>query len=198
MPTVACDYALVWPAHNTCQYQHRRRVAVPAGELCQTGSIAIKNRSRRDTVDESLPVEAFVRKRAEERWRPRGNYLRTARRGAHVRFEKSQQALVPGMRCRFPFALTQPAILAVIVVQATELQLCLSNSTHEPDNFVSVALFDSCAIHAGVYVEKDADRTTLPLPHLFFALGQDGNADVREMICYFAHAACVCAHCRIG
>src|SRR5262249_56904495 len=110
----------------------------------------------------------------------------------------ARHARVAGVRCGVLSALTNPAILAVIVVQATELQLCLSNSTHEPDNFVSVALFDSCAIHAGVYVEKDADRTTLPLPHLFFALGQDGNADVREMICYFAHAACVCAHCRIG
>src|SRR5262249_43932652 len=198
MPTVACDYALVWPAHNTCQYQHRRRVAVPAGELCQTGSIAIKNRSRRDTVDESLTVEAFVRKRPEKGRRPRGNSLRHTQPAVPDLLDNSQQALVPGMPRRFPFALTQPAILAVIVVQATELQLCLSNSTHEPDNFVSVALFDSCAIHAGVYVEKDADRTTLPLPHLFFALGQDGNADVREMICYFAHAACVCAHCRIG
>jgi hypothetical protein len=83
-------------------------------------------------------------------------------------------------------------------VQAAELQLCLSNPTHERDNLVFVALFDSCAVHAGVYVKEDADRTTLPLPHLFFALGQDGNADVREMICYLAHAACVCAHCRIG
>ena len=61
-----------------------------------------------------------------------------------------------------------------------------------------MALFDSCAIHAGIYVDKDADRAALPLPHLFFVLGQDGNADVRELIRYFAHAPRVRAHHWIG
>jgi hypothetical protein len=61
-----------------------------------------------------------------------------------------------------------------------------------------VALFDSCAIHAGIYVEKDADPTALPLPHLFFVFGEDGNADIRKLICYFVHAACVCTHHWIG
>jgi len=45
---------------------------------------------------------------------------------------------------------------------------------------------------------KDADLAVLPLPHLFFVLGQYRNANVRELICYFAHTACVCAHRRIG
>src|SRR6185295_2954342 len=45
-----------------------------------------------------------------------------------------------------------------------------------------------------IYVDKHTDRATLPLQHLCFVLGQDGNADVRELIRYFAHTTCVRAH----
>ena len=93
------------------------------------------------------------------------------------------------MRRRGSFALIQAAILPVMIVQATELQPCVSDPMHKPDNFAPVALFDSGAIHAGIYVEKNADWASSPLPHLFFALGEDGNMDVWELIYYFAHAA---------
>jgi hypothetical protein len=33
---------------------------------------------------------------------------------------------------------------------------------------------------------------------MFFVLDQDRNPDARELICYFEHAACICAHDRVG
>jgi len=36
------------------------------------------------------------------------------------------------------------------------------------------------------------------LSNVFFVLGQDRNADLRELICDFLHAARVCAHRRKG
>ena len=89
------------------------------------------------------------------------------------------------MRRFSPFGLIQPAILAVIVVQPAELQPRVFHRSYEPKHFVLLSLFDSGAIHAGIYVDEDADRGASPLPHLFFILGQYGNADVRELICDF-------------
>jgi len=102
------------------------------------------------------------------------------------------------MRGCSSFALVQPAVLAVVVVQAAEFQSHISNSAHQPDNFVSVTWFDACAIHPRIYIEKDADRAALPLQHLFFVLGQHGNTDLGKLIRYFAHPPCVCAHHRKG
>src|SRR5580700_2816286 len=188
----------MWPANYARQYQHCWRVAVVSGKLCEASCIAVKNRSRRHTVDESSTVKTLVSKRARECRCPRGNYLRHTHTAVPDLVDKFQQTIIAGMRSGGPFLLIQPAKMTVVIVQAAELQSCVSNLTHKPDNFVSVALFDSCAIHAGIYVEKDADLDSLPLPYLFLVLGEDGNADVRELIYYFAHAACVCAHHWIG
>jgi hypothetical protein len=48
-------------------------------------------------------------------------------------------------------------VLAVIVVQAAESQLRFFNSTHKLNHFVGLALFDSCSIHSGIYVDKHVD-----------------------------------------
>ena len=198
VPGIARHYAGVWLAHYLCQYQHRGRVAVPAGELCQARSIAINNRSRRDTVDESSLVKTFVRERAGERRRTGGDYLRHAHPAALDRAHKFQQAIVTGMRRFCTFGLVQPAILTVIVVQPTEFQTCIFNCPYDPNHLFRVSLFDSGAIHAGIYVDEDADRGASPLPHLFFVLGQYRNANVRELICDFAQPPRIRAYHRIG
>src|ERR1700719_1281486 len=102
------------------------------------------------------------------------------------------------MRQCGPFGLVEPPVLAIIVMQAPELQLRFFNSPHKPDHFVGLALFDSCSIHAWIYVDKHVDGAASPLPHLFFVLDQDRDPDVREMIRYFEHAACICAHHWVG
>src|SRR5215831_6470302 len=102
------------------------------------------------------------------------------------------------MRRRGPFGVIQPAILAVVIVQAADLQPGISDLPYELDNLVFVALLDSCAIHAGINVEKDTNPAAMPLPHLSFVLGEDGDADVWEVIRYFAHATCVCSDNWIG
>jgi hypothetical protein len=61
------------------------------------------------------------------------------------------------MRRCGPFGLVEPPMLAVIVVQAPEWQLRFFNSTHKPNYFVGLVLFDSCSIHARIYVDKHAD-----------------------------------------
>src|SRR6516164_7745155 len=198
MASVARDYAVARPAHYSRQYQHRRRVAVLDRKLCQAGGIAVQSRSRRDTVDESSTVKTSVSKRARKCRCSCSNYLWHPHPALPDLIDKFQQTIIAGMGRRSPFALIQTAILPVIIVQTAELQPCTSNLAHKPDNLVPVALFDSGAIHARIYVEKDADPATLPLPHLFFVLGEDGNMDARKLICYFAHAARVCAHHWIG
>ena len=129
--------AVVWAANHARQYQRRWRVAIIARKRCEACSIAIENRSRRDTVDEPCTAETFARKRARECRRPCGNYLRHPHPAVLDVVDNLQQTIIAGMRRRGPFALIQPTILPVIVVQAAELQPCIFNPTHKSDNFVS-------------------------------------------------------------
>ena len=85
-------------------------------------------------------VKTFVRKRARERRCPGGNYLWHTHPAVLDLVDKLQQTIIAGMRRGGPFGLIQPAIMAVIIVQTTELQPCVSNRTRKPNNFGSVAL----------------------------------------------------------
>ncbi len=72
------------------------------------------------------------------------------------------------------------------------------NRARQFNNLCTIALLDARAIHAGIHVEKDADAAAAPLPHLFFALGQNGNADLWELIGNFADPPRICANRWIG
>ena len=50
----------------------------------------------------------------------------------------------------------------------------------------------------GLMSTKIPTRVPLPLPHLFFVFGQRRKCALRELIRYFADAACIRAHHWIG
>ena len=149
-------------------------------------------------MDESSRVKTRIGERAGKCGCSRRDYLRHLCSAALDLSNNFQQTIIPGMRRRGPFLRSQPTILAVIVVQATEFQPRVFNPARELNDLVRLVLLDSGAIHARIQVKKDTDRAALPLPHLLFVFSQDGNADVGELIGYFAHAARVGTHQRIG
>ena len=114
-----------------------------------------------------------------DRWRP---HIKTAKLAYTLRMlvERGCRNLKCATTLELLIACRSGAIVPVIIVQTAELHPCASNLPHKPDNSVSVPLFDSGTIHARIYVEKNADPAILPLLHLFFVLGEDGNADIRE------------------
>src|SRR6266702_773597 len=173
-------------------------MAILFGELRQARGIAIDNGSRRNPVDESSLANACVRKRARERRRSRRDHLRYAHSAALDLSHNFQQVVVAVVRRLGPFALFQSAILAVVVVQAAELQAVGANRAGQRENFVTFALLDASAVHAGIYVEKNSRAAAAPLPHLFFVLGQGGNAHLRELLRYFPHSARICPYRWIG
>ena len=98
------------------------------------------------------------------------------------------------MRHLGPFALFQFSVLAVVVVQTAELQAAGANRARQRENFATLALLDAGAVHARIYVEKNSHAAAAPLPHLFFVLGQDGNAHLRELLRYFPYPARICTY----
>src|SRR6266446_7574296 len=102
------------------------------------------------------------------------------------------------MRRLGPFGLFQFSVLAVVVVQTAELQAAGANRARQRDDFAALALLDASAVHAGIYVEKNPSAAAAPLPHLFFVLGQDGNAHVRELLRYFPHPLRICTYRWVG
>ena len=74
-----------------------------------------------------------------------------------------------------PFGLIESTKLPVIVMEAAKSQPCVPDHPRELKKFFDAVLFETGAIHARIYVKKNADRTPAPLLNLFYVFRQDGN-----------------------
>ena len=90
------------------------------------------------------------------------------------------------------------AVLAIVIMQAPEVQIVGGDGARQREYLVRVVLVDAGAIHAGIDVQKNSHAAAAPLVDLVFVFGKDGNGDLRELLGDFSHAERVCAHGRIG
>src|SRR5690242_18401349 len=145
-------------------------------------------------MNEALPSKALIGERAGQRGRTRRDHLGDVDSGTFDLAHKTQQTFVAGVRSRSSLAFVQPAIVAVVVVEAAEIQPGIPYRTNKLKNLVAMTLLNSRAIHARIDVEKHSDRTALPLQNLLLILGQNRDAHMRKRIRNLAHAPGVRAY----
>src|SRR5580700_764639 len=83
-------------------------------------------------------------------------------------------------------------------MQTAELKAGIGDCAGQAYYYLTLALLDSGAIHAGIDVDKNPHLAVAPLPDLFLVFGKNGNTNVRKLPRYVLHAARVRTHDRIG
>src|ERR1700679_4124629 len=102
------------------------------------------------------------------------------------------------MRCGEALGFSERAVVAVVIVQATEGEAGLRDRLDELLNVGGAAFLDAGSIHAGGDVDEDAEAAALPLANLVFVFGEDGDFDAGELVGDCADAASVGADGWIG
>src|SRR5208283_4291064 len=108
-------------------------------------------------MDEIALAKALVAKRAPKRWRSRCDHLRHIQASVLDHAHNFKQAIIALTSRNCPFALSEAARLAVIIVQPADLQPGVWNCTHQLHSSSTLALFDAGAIQPRIDIEKDAD-----------------------------------------
>src|SRR5579864_4798882 len=103
-------------------------------------------------------------------------------------------ATVSGLR---PLGLGQISELAIVVVQAAEVERGIGDGACQGNNSFRLALRDAGAVHPGIDVDKDSYAAAAPLLRLLFAFGENRDADVGELLSNLPDAACISSHCWI-
>src|ERR1700736_5143011 len=104
-------------------------------------------------------------------------------------------AAMGGLRA---FRLGEAGVLAVIVMEAAELEAGSGYGARQGDDLLRVALVDAGAIHARIDVEENPYAACAPLLELLFVFGQGGDADVGKLLRDLLYTAGIGAHYGIG
>src|SRR5579864_2089295 len=103
-------------------------------------------------------------------------------------------APVSGLR---PFGLGEISKLAVVVVQAAEVERGIGDGACQGNNSFRLALLDACAVHPRIDVDKNSYAAAAPLLRLLFAFGENRDAEVGELLSNLLDSACIGSHCWI-
>ena len=112
--------------------------------------------------------------------------------------DEFHQTVIAGMGRAAALGFVSVAVLAVVIMQTSELNLRIVDRPNEIHDLRPTGLIDSRSIHAGVKIQINPDPRADPLAQLFLILRQHGNAHPGELLRDLADTSRIGAHHWIG